>query len=184
MRVEIARHDWSLLRSLWREDSLVLRAALLELCEAVSETDVDLAVQRIEDETAAQGDLSESSAAAARCLVHGTYSLNGYALARSLETLSVIGSVALTMLLSGAGAIAEKCLREIRIGFPAYCEILETSKSLDCGSSAVDLLLVCGLSDAGLRPVARFALQAAMDSGDLAELGDLISASIAELDQE
>nr|WSX49679.1 hypothetical protein OG409_12415 [Streptomyces sp. NBC_00974] len=183
MKVEIDRHDWGSLRSLWAEDSLILRAALLGLREAVSEDDVDLAVQRVEDETVTQGALSESSAAAARCLVHGIYGFVGYSLTRVLETLGIIASEGQRLLQAQAGETAKECLKSISLGFPAYCEILETSKNIDCRSSAVDLLLICGLNDPDLRSAAKFALQSARTSGDLVELNDLIVASIAELDQ-
>ncbi|MFJ2809008.1 hypothetical protein [Kitasatospora sp. NPDC087271] len=183
MKVEIDRHDWSSLRSLWAEDSLILRSALIDLREAVSDDDVDLAVQRIEDESVSPGTLSESSAAAARCLVHGIYSFNGHTLARALETLAIIASEGHKQLQSQAGEITKECLKGILLGFPAYCEILEMSKNIDCRSSAIDLLLICGLNDPDARPAAKFALESARTSGDLVELSDLISASLAELDQ-
>lgn len=162
---------------------MVLYSALIELCEAVSEDDVDLAVQRIESETVAPGALSDSSAAAARCLVYGIYGFTGNVLVRVLETLAVIASVGNVLAQSRAGGVAEECLKDISLGFPAYCEILEISQSIDCKSSAIDLILVCGLHDPRLRSAAKFALQSASSSGDLIELGDLIAASLVELDQ-
>ncbi|MFJ9585523.1 hypothetical protein [Streptomyces acidicola] len=183
VKVEIDRHDWGSLRSLTGQDSLILRAALLDLCESVSDGDVDLAVQRIEDETVTQGLLSESSAAAARCLVHGIYSFSDYALAGTLDTLAIIASGGNAMVQAQAGEIAKECLKEIYLGFPAYCEILEVSNDVDCRSSVIDLLLICGLNNPDLRPTVKFTLQSAMNSGDMVELGDLIAASLAELDQ-
>ncbi|MPY56796.1 hypothetical protein [Streptomyces spongiae] len=183
MKVEIARHAWGSLKSLGGEDSLILRAALCDLCEAASDGDVDLAIQRIEDEAVTQGLLSESSAAAARCLVHGLYTLTGYALARSLETLAAIASGSPAPAQTAARTISERCLKEASLGFPAYCEILETSRDIDCRSAAIDLILMCGLYDPYLRPAARFALQSAISSGSLTELDDLMAASLAELDQ-
>lgn len=183
MKVEISRHDWSSLRSLWGEDSLVLRSALIELCEAISEDDVDLAVQRIEGETVAPGMISDSSAAAVRCLVYGIYGFTGNILVRVLETLAVIASAGSALAQSQAGGAAERCLKEIFLGFPAFCEILEISQNIDCKSSAIDLILVCGLHDPHLRSAAKFSLHSARSSGELIELGDLIAASLAELDQ-
>ncbi|MCD2466420.1 hypothetical protein MBT42_23045 [Streptomyces sp. MBT42] len=183
MKVEIDRHDWSSLRSLRAEDSLILRAALIDLCEAASDDDVDLAVQRIEDESVSPGVLAEASAASARCLVHGVYSFSGLALARVLETLAIIASEGHRQLQSQAREIAKGCLDGILLGFPAYCEILEMSKDVDCRSSAIDLLLICGLNDPDARPAAKFALESARASDGLVELSDLISASLAELDQ-
>ncbi|MFB8167418.1 hypothetical protein ACFC60_05620 [Kitasatospora purpeofusca] len=183
MKVEIDRHDWTSLRSLWAEDSLILRAALIDLCEAVSDGDVDLAIQRIEDESVSPGTLSESSAAAARCLVHGIYSFNGHSLTRALETLAIIASEGHKQLQAQTREIAKECLRGILLGFPAYCEVLDISKNIDCRSSAIDLILICGLNDPDVRPAAKFALESAMTSDDLVEMSDLISNSLTELDQ-
>ncbi|GAA3809715.1 hypothetical protein ACFS5L_44425 [Streptomyces phyllanthi] len=183
MKVEIDRHDWGSLRSLNGEDSLILRAALCDLCEATSDSDVDLAIQRIEDEAVTQGLLSESSAAAARCLVHGLYTLTGYALVRSLETLAAIASGGPAPARAATRTTVKRCLEEVSLGFPAYCEILESSRDIDCRSAAIDLLLMCGLHDPVLRPAARFALQSAISSGTLVELDDLMAASLAELER-
>ncbi|MFF7253694.1 hypothetical protein [Streptomyces microflavus] len=183
MKVEIARHNWSSLRSLWGEDSLVVRAALLDLSDATSDTDVDMAVQRIEDEVVAPGLLSDSSAAAARCLVHGIYTLTDYRLTRALETLAVIASEGSMQTQSGGSPVAEECLREVCLGFTSYCEILEISKNIDCRSSAIDLLLICGIHDPRSKPAAKSALDAAMTAEDLYDLRDLIAASRAELEQ-
>ncbi|MFD5920938.1 hypothetical protein ACFVYP_29575 [Kitasatospora sp. NPDC058201] len=185
MKVEIDRHDWGSLRSSNGDHSLVLRAALLDLNEATSDRDVDLSIDRIEDEAITQGRLAESSPAATRCLVHGVSSLTGYALERTLETLTMISSGIETPATSDAagGASARECMKEISLGFPAYCEILKLSEDIDCRSSAIDLILMCGLHNLHLRTAARSALSSAISSAELAELSDLISASLTELEQ-
>ncbi|MGW6739504.1 hypothetical protein ACWGDX_01970 [Streptomyces sp. NPDC055025] len=115
--------------------SLILRAALLDLGAAVSDHDVDLAVRRIEDEVIAQGRLSEFSAAAARCLVHGLWTFTGHALGRALETPAPTssGNAAWDDPHSAGRASVGECLKEVSLGFPANCEILEVSKDTDCG---------------------------------------------------
>lgn|GEM_PF-2885930 len=182
MDLEINRHDWGSLQGV-SGSAPFLGVALRELGRAQDRVDAELAAQRINREIFATGLLCSAAPAVAISLVHILWarSPNSEDLILGLlsdiaesevyeEDPTVYGSVT-----------KDECLFGISMGFPAYVEILESSKNLDSVMACVDLLFWCGLFDERLKERCVHFLRNALVDARLSGRTNEIAASIDEL---
>jgi hypothetical protein len=182
LELELARHEWQLLQGV-AGDARSLEPALRDLGRADDRATAVEAARRVERVVFAQGLLCEASAAAASALVH--------CLRRRREHTEDLILCILSDLSAAApdehdpevyGRITtEQCLDEIRLGFPAYVEILETGNNIDSRTASIDLILACGISDAKLKERCLYFLRKAQYLEGLEMYGAVIQASIDDL---
>jgi hypothetical protein len=185
MNLELARHRWPQLGTAG-PDPAHLPDALLELCQAPDSETAGLAAARIERVVFALGQLSEASAAVAAALVHGLWSCTDHAIAPAVNILLDIadGFVDENDPDAFGPASVEQCLFEIRAGFPAYVEILDSSAAVATKAAVADLIATCGLSDGRLRERSIFFLARALDAGLMPGHEAALVSSIEELRAE
>jgi hypothetical protein len=182
MEFELRRHDWASLRGA-NAEATVLPSAIGDLCRAADRKAAELALHRIERVMFAQGQLSEASVALASSLVHGLWRCSDQSLDLALGLLSDIASGfedETDSNIPGSVTI-DRCLFEVRAGFPIYVEVLESALPIDAKTACIDLILMCGLSDSRLRERAIFFLKAALGQASLADHQGVIRSSLAEL---
>ncbi|WP_156077478.1 hypothetical protein [Saccharothrix sp. NRRL B-16314] len=128
--------------------------------------------------------LSEAAPAVASSLVHALWCCSPLAEDIILGLLADIsgGEVDERDPLVYGMVSAEKCLKEVRLGFPAYVEILETGENVHSRSACVDLIFMCGISSGDLRQRAVYFLRSALRCSEFVEQRQVIESSLSELE--
>jgi hypothetical protein len=182
VEVEFARHDWPSLRNyLGRPD--ILHPAVRGLCSASSAEEARHAFEVVDSATVLQGRLAQAATAVASCLTHALCSASDAALTRILLMLSIIGAGTDEWAERDGVGPADKvaCMAHVMLGFPFYCEVLESTSQVETKLPAIDLVCMCGTDNPHLTEAAIAALRAARlresDPGVIA----LIENSLLEL---
>lgn len=182
MDLEINRHCWSALQGVAGSVPF-LGVALRELGRAQDRVDAELAAQRINREIFATGLLCSAAPAAAISLVHLLWARSPYSEDLILGILSDIAESEVDEEDPAVyGSVTkDECLFEISLGFPAYVEILESSKNLNSLMACVDLVFWCGSFDERLKERCAYVLRNALVDARLSGRSNEIAASIDEL---
>lgn len=182
MRSELERVQWTALDSPYA-DAAVLPGAILDLCTTSDRETAELAAARILRVLPLQEALSPASVAAASALVHGLWGCDEEVIDLVLGVLADMAAGYEEDEPNGGDytPLHRQCLSEIREGFFAFVEILESSSNLDARTACIDLITACGLADPRLTERAAFYLRSAAVLPGLQECTAVISDSIEEL---
>ncbi|KAB1916005.1 hypothetical protein [Micromonospora sp. AMSO31t] len=179
LRLEIARHNWSLLRS-FRGDASTLPAAVEALVCAGSDDKAREAYWRIDNVAMVQGRLSESVVPLTSCLLAGLPLAGEAARPYVFDLLAVIaGGHGDHVDSSVVGPVsAKECVRQMAECLPVFVDELFRRGN----SSCVDILLMCAVFDPRLRNRVEAVFRSALQEPTCGPISDLIESSLADLD--
>ncbi|WP_344284550.1 hypothetical protein [Streptomyces hebeiensis] len=169
-------YDWAALRC-FAGSAAGLPAAVRDLLSAATGATAEEAYWRIDGVALVQGRLSESCTAVCAELVSGLPGATEHGRRQALDP-QISGGYEEHVDSAVVGPVSyAACMREIVRGFPLYRERVET----DLDASCVDLILMCGLADDGLRGEAVRVLERALDAASDGDVRELIANSLEDL---
>lgn len=130
--------------------------------------------------------LFPSAPAVAACLVRGLEEAADFAEERALEILvEMSGSIPEGPdERPGDHALYRECMAEVVRGFPAYVRTLRSGTSLSARLVCVDLILMCGLHDEGMRAAAIRSLEEASRYPEFSAHSRLLADSVEGLKEQ